>query len=210
MGLVGSFSGGPVPGLGGGSPEYLQFVQNPLAKPSAISSFHSNVIRNYRTEYNLELFRHAKFTQYPSRLWALYLLGSKNDAYAYRAAHPDHTRNRVLKRCVTVGAYSYSTHDAAWIDFLRLHHSIDEETFSRCAHEYWSGGRADAGEFMSRGKPWTAQSATEVLLYGRVDFPNKNPSISDCPLTICEKAYNFVERWSHKLFLLCHRGRLSK
>jgi hypothetical protein len=206
MGLVGTFIAGTVEGLGG-SPEYLQFVHNPKAKPSVFQPFHSNVIRNYTVEYKLEMARHSEFTQYPSRLWALYLLDSKDDAYAYRAAHPDHTRNRVLKRCVTVGRYSYSKHDAAWIDFLRLHPSLANGTWSECMRGYWSGARAsDHGTFTaSWGKPWKPQSVTEILFYGRVDFPNKNPNISDCSLTICERLCNFVDRWPHKLFLLCHR-----
>lgn len=209
MGLVGTFVGGPVTGLGGGSPEYLQFVHNPIAKPSVISPFHSNVIRNYTVEYNLELARHAnsEFTNYPSRLWALYLLDSKDDAYAYQAAHPAHTRNRVLKRCTTVGPYTYSRHDAAWIDFLRLPHFIDSDTFSHCANEYWSGGRADAVTLTSLGKPWTAQSVTEVLFYGCVDFPNKDPRKPDVALTLREKLCSFMERCSDKLLFLCRRGQ---
>ena len=180
MGLVGSFVGGTA-GLGGGSPEYLQFIHNPNAKPGVISPFHSNVISLYRVEYNLELARHGhpEFKHYPSRLWALYLLDSRTDARAYQNAHPDHVRDRVLKRCVTVGPYSYSKHDAAWIDFLRLGHMIDSDTWSHCMHGYWSGARADQTEFTSRGKPWSAQTVTEVLFYGRVDFPNKIPSVPD-------------------------------
>ena len=106
MGLVGSFFGGTP--LGGGSPEYLQFIANPDAKPSAITPFHNNVTHLYRVEYNLETQRYGRpeFRRYPSRLWALFLLASKENAYAYKMAHPEHVKGRVLKRCVTVGDYT--------------------------------------------------------------------------------------------------------
>jgi hypothetical protein len=143
MGLVGSFAGGPVSDLGGGSPEYLPFIHNPDAKPAFITPFHNNVISWYRVEYNLERARHAhpELTHYPSRLWALYLLNSRTDAEAYAVTHPEHVGNRVLKRCVMIGPYLYSIHDAASIDFLMVSHSMDDDTWSLCAHRYWSGAR---------------------------------------------------------------------
>jgi hypothetical protein len=183
MGLVGAFVGGPISGLGGGSPEYLQFIHNPNARPSTISPFHSNVISQYAVEYNMELARYAdvNFRECPSRLWALFLFAGTDDANAYAIARPDHVNGRNLKRCVTKGAYRYSIHDAAWIDFLRIGHSVDQDTYSHCAHGYWSGARANEGEFMSMGKRWIPQSVSEVLFYGTVEFPNKDPSISDHP-----------------------------
>jgi len=180
---VGSFFGGTQ--LGGGSPEYLQFIANPKARPSAITPFHNNVIHLYRVEYNLETqrFGRPEFKDYPSRLWALFLLASKENALAYKMAHPEHVKGRVLKRCVTVGGYTYSVHDAAWIDFLRLKHGLDDDTLTRVAEAYWRGERTDQLGFKlsSMGKPWTPKPVTEILFYGTVNFPNKDPAVSDVP-----------------------------
>ena len=84
-----------------------------------------------------------------------------------------------MKRGVTSGLYCYSLHDAAWIDFLRLDHSLDADTLNFCWRGYWSGQRADSHSFQSFGKAWMPSTVMEALLYGRVDFPNKDLSKSD-------------------------------
>jgi hypothetical protein len=174
LGLVGSFTGGPIiPGIDG--PEGLLFVPNPnpKARQCSISPFHLGVIREYHVEYELEVVRYRDFRALPSRLHALYLLESREAAERYGDAHPDHVQGRILKRAETNGPYTYSIHDSAWIRFLRLPSSKDQETMESCAHGYWSGARITEGKFTSMGKPWTAPSVLEVLFYGRVDFPNR-------------------------------------
>lgn len=180
VGLTGSFFGGPIGGAEA-SPHSLLFVHNSNPAPSNMTPFHNNLIHNYIVEYNLERQRHAhpKFKSYPSRFWALFLLDSISDASAYKNAHPDHVRDRILMRCVTNGPYLYSKHDAAWIDFLRLRHHLPNETLNNISDSYWDGERADTDGFalISKGTRWMPESVWEVLFYGRVDFPSNDPTI---------------------------------
>ena len=178
LGLVGSFFGGPM-NVGDDRPANLQFISNPSAGSGFVSPFHNGVVAHYRVEYNLESHRYDRFRGYPSRLWALYLLGSRGAAEAYARNQPMHVRGRILKRAVTKGRYAYSVHDSAWIDFLRLGHSVDAETHFRVAEAYWTGDQADRHELISCGKPWKAVTAFEVLFYGSVEFPIRDLSKSD-------------------------------
>jgi len=109
------------------------FLPNPEFK-TFISPFQNNLLRNYIAEYNLELSRQRSFGAYPGRLQAIFLLDSAEEAQKYAARHPDHAGTRLLKRCTTVGAYHYSVHDSAWVNFLRIGHSMDQGTleFVRC------------------------------------------------------------------------------
>jgi hypothetical protein len=76
--LVGSFYGGPaIPSLVDG-PEGLPFIANPNEVPQSLSPFHSNVVRDYRVEWNLESLRYREFGHLPSRLQALFLLDTKS------------------------------------------------------------------------------------------------------------------------------------
>ena len=179
VGLIGWIGTAGIPS-GDLQAEDLMFVHNPNHKQGFISRFHSGVLRNYAIEFDLERYRCAHFPDHPSRLHAVYFLPDRAEAEKYAASHEDHVRGRILKRGLTSGPYKYSTHDAAWIDFLRVGHSIDAETFSLSANAYWSGLRADQqGPFSSMGRPWTPVSVTEVLLYGSVDFPNKSLAQAD-------------------------------
>ena len=171
-GLVGSFSGGPL-SEGYDTPDNLQFIPNPNYMPGAISPFHLGLIRNYQVEYELESIRYNSFKRYPSRLHALYLLESREAAEQYKEAHREHVKGRILKRGITCGNYKYSCHDAGWIDFLRQAFSLDE--FSICANNYWRGEKITNPEnqFIVQGNPWSGVSITEILYYGRLDFPDK-------------------------------------
>jgi hypothetical protein len=175
--------------------EDLMFIFNADHKQGFMSRFHLGVMRNYSIEYELERFRSAYYPDYPSRLHAVYLWPDKKEAERYATNHKDHLRGRILKRGLTEGPYKYSIHDAAWIDFLRLGHSLEPETISACAHAYWTGARADqeGQQFSSPGKPWTPISAMEALLYGGLEFPNKSLVQSDVennPQACSEKMTN--------------------
>ena len=160
----------------------LIFFPNPEFE-GAISPFQNGMLLNYIADYNLEIHRADRYAQYPSRLNALFLLGSREDAENYRQAHPEHTRGRILKKCVTNSSYLYSTHDAAWVDFMRIGHSMDDETIRLVTSSYWSGERAQEGMAESMGKPWIPKSVQEVLFLGRVDFTDRD-------LTKCELGSN--------------------
>lgn len=155
------------------------FVFNPNHKQGFISRFHLAAINHYRNEYDLERYRFAEFKHLPSRLHALFLFANAQNAMEYKEAHPEHVQSRILKRGVTEGPCTWSSHDSAWIDFLRLGHSLDPDTFSTCARAYWRGVQADQCELISMGQPWQAISVPEVLFYGQLRFPNKDLSHSD-------------------------------
>lgn len=161
------------------SADELMFVFNPQHKQGFVSRFHSGVLRNYITEYDLERYRCERHREFPSRLHALYLFASRGDAQQYAEKHEQHIRGRVLKRGVTQGQYVYSLHDAAWIDFLRKDHVLDVDTLNVCWRGYWTGQRTEALRFQSYGSVWSPSSVIEVLFYGRLEFPNKDLTVSD-------------------------------
>jgi hypothetical protein len=178
IGMVGGIAQ-PEPNPEDTAPEHLKFIHNPNHRQGFISRFHLNVMYNYGIEYDLERFRYENFKSFPSCLHAMYLFENKIEASRYYAKHPSHVGSRVLKRGVTAGPYLYSIHDSAWIDFLRLQHSMDADTFNFCWRGYWSGDRASNHTFQSMGKPWVAESIMEVLFYGRLNFSNKDVSVFD-------------------------------
>lgn len=178
LGTIGSFFSGPL-SPGDDTPDHLPFIRNENARPGIISPFHSGAIRHYAVEYNLERFRFQHFREHPSRLYAMYLLESRENAEQYREAHPEHVGGRVLKRGITKGGYKFSTHDAGWIDFMRLPHMMDTQTIDDCCNAYWRGERSDLATLQSMGKPWRAPAVTEVLYYGCLDFPDRCLSKND-------------------------------
>ena len=178
IGMVGGLSSEPPP-PDAAAPNHLMFVHNPNHKQGFVSRFHVGVIKSYAVEYDLERFRYERFRDYPSRLHAMYYFESRQVAEQYGETHKDHVAGRILKRGITVGGYMYSLHDANWIDFLRLGHSIDADTFNYIWQAYWSGEHVSNHQLQSMGQPWTAQPIVEALFYGRVNFPNKSLAASD-------------------------------
>lgn len=169
LGLIGSFFSTPADD----SNEVLMFLPNPRFK-AFISPFQNHLLRNYSAEYNLEISRQKKFKDYPCRLQAIFLLENPDHARAYAALHPEHVKDRLLKKCKTTGKYSYSMHDSSWIDFLRLGHSMDDETLSDVGDGYWSGKLVAGNSLISMGKPWSQEPVMEVLFLGRIDFYDKS------------------------------------
>lgn len=174
--IIGCFTSTPQLQPGGSS---LALLPNPNFH-GAISPFQNGMIMNYISDYNLEIHRADRYKLYPSRLSALFLLNSLDDAELYRSAHPDHVSGRILKRCTTNSQYIYSTHDAAWVDFMRLGHSMNDQTILNVTSAYWEGERATANIATTMGKPWIPNSVQEVLFLGRVDFSNRD--LAQCEL----------------------------
>jgi hypothetical protein len=182
--VVGSFFGGPItPNTD--TPASLMFLPNPNHVPNIVTPFHLGVMNHYRIEYGLEVTRFNSYRAYPSRFFALFVLDNVADAQKYREVHPDHVGSRVLKRGVTVGDCKYSLHDATWIDFLRLPHSLDQATLDVIFDAYWRGAYAKDAQLSSMGAEWSQSSVTEVLFYGRLDFPDRDLSRSDVELSSC-------------------------
>lgn len=168
--FTGGFTSGGVIGRGESN---LMFVPNPEFQGD-ITPFQFGIMREYMAEYNLEMGRETYACHYPSRLNAIYLLESEEEAMRYRERHLYHVGNRILKKVRSVGPCIYSKHDSSWVDFLRLTHSVDPESISNVSKSYWSGLNVEDCQLSSMGKPWTQSKILEVLFLGRIDFYDRN------------------------------------
>lgn len=157
----------------GNEGEKIPFIPNPNWSMGMISPFQLGITRNYIVEHNLEINRERRYADYPSRLEAMYLLNSVNDARRYAENNSNHISGRVLKRAITVGKYKYSIHDSAWINFLRMDHSISDEDIGKISDCYWENVLIEGCELKSHGQPYSAKSFAEVLFLGRIDFSNR-------------------------------------
>lgn len=97
----------------------LMFIPNPKFN-NFISPFQANLLWSYLAEYNLEVHRREYFRKYPSRLSAIFLFETKEEALKYSTRYQLHVCKRELKTVRSVGKYHFSRHDCSWIDFLRL------------------------------------------------------------------------------------------
>ncbi|WP_157375189.1 hypothetical protein [Alcanivorax hongdengensis] len=147
----------------------LPFVVNPDFQGD-VSPFSIGVTHQYTAEYNFEINRLCYFAEYPSRLNAIYLLPSEQEAEKYKQRHMGHVGGRILKKVRSVGPFVCSTHDSGWVDFLRLPHCCDDDTIHNVTQAYWRGVNVDQCGLKSFGKPWSQSPITEVLFLGRVDF----------------------------------------
>lgn len=147
----------------------LPFIPNPKFTGD-VSPFSIGVTHHYTAEYNFEINRKHYFSDYPSRLNAIYLLRSEAEAMEYKQRHMAHVRGRVLKKAHTVGQYAYSTHDSSWVDFLRMNHNCDDQTIHEVTQAYWRGINVADCQLKSMGKPWSQSPIIEVLYLGRIDF----------------------------------------
>lgn len=168
--VVGGFTSGGLMQSKNKNKSNLMFIPN-SDFVGDITPFQYGVMREYMAEYNLEMGREFyKYQNYPSRMNAIYLFDSEDEAYKYKARHMSHVGNRVLKKARAVTPYIYSKHDSSWIDFLRLTHSVDPETISYVSRAYWSGVNVSECQLMSMGEPWSQDPLIEILFIGRIEF----------------------------------------
>ncbi len=147
----------------------LMFITNPKCK-SFVSPFQSNLIRKYLAEYNFEIGRRQYFPDYPSRLEAVFLFETEQEAHKYISRYKEQVSNRILKKVRTNGQYCYSLHDSSWVDFFRLEGWKDDDTMDAVCKAYWSGQKVESQRLESMGKVWSEEAIIEVLYNGRVDF----------------------------------------
>lgn len=155
----------------------LMFLPNPNYG-GFVSPFQGNLLRNYLAEYNLEISRRSYYSSYPSRLNALFLFEQEYEAKRYSLLNPDHIANRDLKKVISKNKYILSKHDANWIDFLRLPHSMDQETIHNVCKSYWEGEVVKDCNLVSLGKQWSKEPLFEILYQGNVSF-DKSYNFSD-------------------------------
>jgi hypothetical protein len=144
----------------------LPFVENP-GFMGRLSPFGLNVVREYTVEYRLELKRLRQYLHYPSRLSAIFLFASEEDAWRYARAYPDRTRYRHLLALGTRGEYRWSWHDSAWIELMRAEPEPPER-LDEMADAYWRG------EPVPPSCRAGVESIREVLLLGRVAVQDRD------------------------------------
>ena len=168
------FSGGLV----GQGKSNLMFISNPDFGGD-ISTYNLGITNFYNVEYDLEIFRVKNCPDHPSRLTALFLLPSEEEAKIYEETHREHVKNRTLKKCHSWGKVTYSIHDSSWIDFLRMSVMIDDESLSNILDSYWRGKKVQNCELLHFGEKWTQKPAPEALLIGQIEFYDRNLECSD-------------------------------
>jgi hypothetical protein len=143
----------------------LPFIENP-GFLGPLSPFGLNVVREYAAEYRLELARLRHFLEYPSRLSAIFLLNSEDDARRYAEHHPQQTRTRELLRAWCEGPCRYSEHDSRWIDVLRT--TDQAHAPNEMAHGYWRGEPVPPPVLEAARLPTGPQPLSEVLFLGEM------------------------------------------
>ena len=147
--------------------DLLPFVNNPDQKCGFLSPFLDGVIRQYRTECNLELYRKQCFQDYPSRLAALFLFETERDAYKYQDIHSEHVSGRKLIRVESEGNYVFSKHDIGWIDMLYSPGGQGDNFIHHTVKSYWEGLSAQGVRYKSMMNKELAVSNYEILYIGR-------------------------------------------
>ena len=132
--------------------------------PTPDSQFLS--VQNYFAEYHLEYFRQRRYNHFPSRLHALLLFATRVDAETFREKHPLRVFGKTLNRARSQGDYTVSFHDASWLDYLRLPHSLSLDALDEVADHYWSGKTVEDVGLSFMDQPWRDTPVIEALFQG--------------------------------------------
>ncbi|HOL64314.1 MAG TPA: hypothetical protein PLB97_03125 [Accumulibacter sp.] len=139
----------------------------------AVLQNQSTAVRAYFAEYHLEYFRQRAFQQFPSRLHAVSLFATRSDAEAYARWHPERVAAKSLLQIRSQGSYCCSFHDASWLEYLRLPHSLSLEELDRIASYYWQGELAEAVELTYLEQRWHQPPVIEALFRGALIADSK-------------------------------------
>lgn len=123
-------------------------------------------VQNYFAEYHLEYYRQRQFNDFPSRLHAQLLFATRVDAETHRRLHPAPAGDRQLVCLRSTGAYIASFHDATWLDYLRLPHSLDLAALDMLSGHYWQGTLVEEIDLRFGEERWQQPSVIEALLLG--------------------------------------------
>ena len=126
-------------------------------------------VQNYFAEYHLEYFRQRRYNHFPSRLHALLQFATRTDAMTFRHKHPERVFGKNLVCAQTKGAYICSFHDASWLDYLRLPHSLSLETLDEISTHYWRGKLAEEVDLRFEDERWRAPPIIEALFIGTLE-----------------------------------------
>jgi hypothetical protein len=126
-------------------------------------------VQNYFAEYHLEYVRQRNFQTFPSRLHALLLFATRVDAETFRSKHPAHVFGKHLVRARSHGAYVCSFHDASWLDYLRLPHSLSLAALEEVVNHYWRGTLVEEVGLRFMDEAWCEPPVIEALFQGRLE-----------------------------------------
>ncbi|MBN9422931.1 MAG: hypothetical protein BGO63_11455 [Candidatus Accumulibacter sp. 66-26] len=140
-----------------------------------------STVQNYFAEYHLEYFRQRRFNHFPSRLHALLLFATRIDADTYRSKHPARVYGKHQVRARTQGAYLCSFHDASWLDYLRLPHSLGFGALDEIAEHYWSGRTVEDIGLTFMNEPWREAPVIEALFQGALEAVSGAPRTAWLP-----------------------------
>ena len=142
-----------------------------LAAPGSVPS--PWLVHNYFAEYHLEFFRQRAYNAYPSRLHALFLFATRTDAETFKEKYPAQAFGKRLVRALSQARYTCSYHDASWIEYLRLPHSLSLDTMQVIADAYWSGTCVEDYGLTFMDEPWHEAPVIEALFLGQLQ-PQEN------------------------------------
>lgn len=143
-----------------------------LAAPGSVPS--PWLVHNYFAEYHLEFFRQRAYTAYPSRLHALFLFATRTDAETFKEKYPTQAFGKRLVRAISQGPYTCSYHDASWIEYLRLPHSLSLDTMQVIADAYWAGTCVEDYGLTFMDEPWREAPVIEALFIGQLEPQESN------------------------------------
>ncbi len=132
----------------------------------ALPEDHFTTVQNYFAEYHLEYYRQRLFQDFPSRLHALLLFATRVDAENFRAKHPTRVHGKNLVAARSKGDYVVSFHDSAWLDYLRLPHSLNLTTLDEVSGHYWKGALVEEAGLRFMDEPWREPPVIEALFQG--------------------------------------------
>lgn len=132
-------------------------------------------VQSYFAEYHLEYFRQRFYPVFPSRLHALVLFATLVDAETFRHKHPARVFGKTLRRTRSKGPYVCSFHDASWLDYLRLPHSLTLSTLDDIADYYWQGTLVEEVGLTFMNERWREPPVIEALFQGTLEVVAGTP-----------------------------------
>ncbi|WP_153109293.1 hypothetical protein [Propionivibrio limicola] len=136
-----------------------------------------STVQNYFAEYHLEYYRQRLFGDFPSRLHALLLFATRVDAETFQRKHPGRVAEKNLVKLHSQGAYTVSFHDASWLDYLRLPHSLSLSALDEVSQHYWQGTLVEEAGLTFMNERWQEPPVIEALFQGRLE-PTPAPMLS--------------------------------
>jgi hypothetical protein len=109
------------------------------------------------------------------RLHALLLFATRVDAETFRSKHPARVFGKHLTRARSKGAYICSFHDASWLDYLRLPHSLSLATLDEVANHYWKGTLVEEAGLTFMNERWRDPPVIEALFQGSLEPVPRSP-----------------------------------